>query len=117
MCVFVGRREQTRREEGTHSAKGSILSSWFRGPGFPRVVLLVDKARAQGSQGWCWVLVGRLCPDTARCRTAVVLGLMSTHWWVGLGPEASGYRALGVMKLVLACWWVGWVLTWQIVVL
>lgn len=30
---------------------------------------------------WCW-----LGPATAGYRAAVVLGLVSAHWWAGLGP-------------------------------
>ena len=32
---------------------------------------------------------------------------------VGVSLLVGRARALGVPGLVLACWWVGWVLTWQ----
>ena len=36
--------------------------------------------------GWTW---------PAGCRAAAVLLLVSTRWWVELGPRISGWRALG----------------------
>lgn len=37
----------------------------------------------------------------------MVLGLVSNHWWVELGTEITGYRAQGLLDLVVAYWFVG----------
>ena len=77
-------------------------------------------AGLQWSWGW-FLLPGAYSP---------ILGLVSDHWWMELfpgvsgyrawragrgasrlvgrpGPRVSGCRALGLLKLVSACWWVG----------
>ena len=64
------------------------------GLGVPRAgfTLLMGRGRAQvsqGSQGKCWPAGGWAGPDTAGCRAAVVLGLVSSHWRAGLGPRGS----------------------------
>ena len=42
-----------------------------------------------------------------RARAQGILGLVSAHWWVELGPRVSGWRSLGVPGLVPAHWFVG----------
>lgn len=46
-------------------------------------------ARARGPEAVADLLVGGLGPDMADCGAMVVLGLVSTCWWVGLGPRGS----------------------------
>ena len=46
--------------------------------------------------------MGGLCPAIAGCRAAAVLGLGPAHWWVELGPGASGCRAWGSCSSVCA---------------
>ena len=40
-------------------------------------------------------------------RAQGIPGIMLAHWWVDTCLKVSGYRALGVLKLVSACWWGG----------
>ena len=39
--------------------------------------------------------------------------VLKDHWWVWLIPDTVGCVDGDVLKLVLACWWVNWVLLEQ----
>ena len=66
-------------------------AGWLRGPKCLRagVVLLVGQARGQIVTKPITLLVFRLVPHMAGCRTTVVLGLMSACYSVGLGLRGA----------------------------
>lgn len=68
----------------------------------------MDEAGSQGTwlQG-LWGLGASAISVVGESRAQVISRLVPIHCWMELGPRCSGYKAQGVLGLVLVYWWTG----------